>query len=122
MITISQSARRIDIYRGYVSSPEKTEVLSNTEASYTAFYNGIKKTGFFNVRELPAGSTFESSCPLGIQYQFLAGDDIVEPKLDSWTTSCGAKNGNFAGNRGQTHTMFTRQIPDYSKIISGVRL
>jgi hypothetical protein len=122
VITISESSRRIDIYRGYNSGPEKSEVFPNTKAAYDAFYAGIQKTGFFNTREQVNEQSFQSSCPLGVQYQFLAGDDIVEPDLDSWTTSCSSKNGNFAGNRSQNHTMFTKQIPEYSTVIKGVKL
>ncbi|MBP9820766.1 hypothetical protein KBC85_01350 [Candidatus Saccharibacteria bacterium] len=121
-ITISASARRVDVFKGYDKPAERSEVLTNTQASYDQFYAGLKTTGFFNTREPDVVVDAEGACPLGIQYWFVGGKDIAVPSLKSWTVSCSSKQGTFAGNRSTVHTMFTNQIPTYSKFVQGVSL
>ncbi len=121
-VTISASARRVDVFKGYDKPAERSEVLTNTQASYDQFYAGLKTTGFFNTREPDVIVDAEGACPLGIQYWFVGGKDIAVPSLKSWTVSCSSKQGTFAGNRSTVHTMFTNQIPTYSKFVQGVSL
>lgn len=121
-VTISASARRVDVFKGYDKPAERSEVLTNTQASYDQFYAGLKTTGFFNTREPDVVVDAEGACPLGIQYWFVGGKDIAVPSLKSWTVSCSSKQGTFAGNRSTVHTMFTNQIPTYSKFVQGVSL
>lgn len=121
-ITISASARRVDIFRGYDKPAERSEVLTNTQASYDQFYAGLKTTGFFNTRKPDIVTEAEGACPLGIQYWFVGGKDIAVPSLKSWSVSCSSKQGTFAGSISAVQTMFTNQIPDYNKFVQDVRL
>ncbi len=122
VIIVNATSRRIEIYQGYNTAPLRSESYTNSPASYDAFYAAIKNVGFFAVREDPNNTDRTSFCPLGIRYSYVAGNDITNPSLNSWSASCSAKAGTFAGNKGDVKTLFTNQIPEYSTFIKGVTL
>ncbi len=122
VITVSSASRRIDIYQGYNTSPLRSESFANSEASYGAYYAALKNVGFFTVRDDPSNTDRTSYCPLGIRYSYLAGNDISNPSLNSWSASCSAKAGTFAGSKADVKTLFKNQIPEYSTFIKGITL
>lgn len=122
VITVSATSRRIEIYQGYNSAPLRSESYTNSSASYDAYYAALKNVGFFAVRDDPNNTDRTSYCPLGIRYSYLAGNDISDPELNSWSASCSAKAGTFAGNKADVKTLFKKQIPDYTNFVKGITL
>lgn len=122
VITVTAASAHIDIYNGYDVGPLRSESYVNNQASYDAFYSALKQVGFFLIRDDPKGADRNSYCPLGIRYSYVAGNDIVSPSLNSWSASCSARAGTFAGNKSSVKTLFKNQIPDYTTITKGVNL
>lgn len=122
VITVSATSRRIEVYQGYNAAPLRSESYTNSSASYDAYYAALKNVGFFAVREDPNNTDRTSYCPLGIRYSYIAGNDISNPSLNSWSASCSARAGTFAGSKGDVKTLFKNQIPDYSTITKGIAL
>ena len=122
VVTVNATSRRIEVYQGYSTAPLRSESYTNTPASYDAFYAAIKNVGFFAVRDDPNNTDRTSFCPLGIRYSYLAGNDITNPSLNTWSASCSPRAGTFAGSKADVKTLFTNQIPEYSTFIKGITL
>lgn len=121
-ITITATSRHIDVYNGYDVGPTRSESYPNNQASYDAYYAALVNVGFFSTKENLTGADRNSYCPLGIRYSYQAGNDIAYPTVDSWSASCSAKAGTFAGSKTDVKTLFKKQIPDYTEITKGVTL
>jgi hypothetical protein len=121
-ITINATSRRIDIYQGYNTASIRSESYTNSSASYDALYAALNNVGFFSTRDDPNNLDRTSYCPLGIRYSYQAGSDIANPSLNSWSASCSAKAGTFAGNKSDVKTLFKNQIPDYSTFTKDITL
>lgn len=121
-ITISPLSRKVDVYKGYDTGPEKSQSYNNNQASYDAFYAGLVSSGFFSQKENKNNYDRKGYCPLGIRYDYQAGEDIAAPSYNTWSASCSGRAGTFAGNKSQVQTLFKDQIPDYSTVVKGVNL
>lgn len=122
IITINNSSRNISIYNAYKPLAIKTQSYANSQVSYDVFYAALESSGFFATRENKQGYDRAGYCPLGIRYDYKAGKDISFPDFSSWSASCSAKAGTFAGDKSQVKELFINQIPDYNKFIDGVSL
>jgi hypothetical protein len=122
VITVTATSRRIEVYRGYDVGPKRSDTFPNNQASYDQFYAGLTSSGFFFEREDKNNLDRMGYCPLGIRYDYLAGNDIAIPDYDTWGASCNSKAGTFAGKSGTVKSLFTKQIPEYSKFVQGVNL
>ena len=121
-ITITNNSRTATVYNGYNTGAIRTKSYANNQASYDAFYAALKNEGYFNSRDNLNNLDRTSYCPLGIRYSYQAGNDIAAPKQDTWSASCSAKAGTFAGNKANVKTLFKNQIPDYSEVTKGITL
>ncbi|HPD98828.1 MAG TPA: hypothetical protein PLJ04_02875 [Candidatus Saccharibacteria bacterium] len=122
VITVNATSRRIDIYNGYNVGPMRSESYINNQASYDAYYSALKNVGFFSTRDNTDNVDRTSYCPLGIRYSYIAGNDLTDPVLNSWSASCNRRAGTFAGNAGNVKTLFKNQIPDYATLTKGINL
>ena len=122
VITVSSTSRRIEVYRGYDVGPKRSDTFTNNQASYDALYAGLTTSGFFNEREDSNNLDRQGYCPLGIRYDYEAGDDIAIPTYSTWGASCSSRAGTFAGKASTVKRLFTNQIPEYREFIKGVRL
>jgi hypothetical protein len=122
VIAVTNNSRVITVYNGYNMGAIRTKSYANNQASYDAFYAALKNEGYFNSRDNLNNLDRTSYCPLGIRYSYQAGNDIAAPTQDTWSASCSAKAGTFAGNKANVKTLFKNQIPDYSDVTKGITL
>jgi hypothetical protein len=119
-ITVSKSARTIDIIKGYKGTVEKTETYPNNEQAYQAFLGALEAARFtYNRGEITADTS--TTCVTGSKYHYEL-TDLGQKKVDTWTTSCSVEQGNFAGNHQAVADLFRKQIPNYSKLTTGINL
>lgn len=119
-ITVSRTERHIAILRGYEETVERSQTFTNVEPAYTTFVRALGMAGFS--RERQAIQTDERGvCPLGNRYIYILKDG-PEQLMRLWSTSCGRDEGTFGGNANLIRQLFQNQIPDYKKIVSGVKL
>jgi hypothetical protein len=121
VMTISKSARTVEVQKGYGKVVEKTSTLPNTPAAFKAFLGALDAAQFTSKKDISGNLDPRSICVSGNKYFYefaLNG----EKKVDTWTSSCSFKNGSFGGNSEGTAQIFRAQIPNYSDITNGVNL
>ncbi len=117
-ITISHTNRILEVLRGYEFAVDKNQTFSNNDAAYDVFLHALDNAGFIRERNFTPRDE-RGVCPLGNQFIYELKDS-TDIKL--WSTSCNSKEGTFAGQAKLIQDLFKAQIPDYSKLVSGVRL
>lgn len=121
-IKIDRDTRTFEVLRGYGNEVIKSQETPNTLEAYEAFIAALNGAGFTN-SVAPEGRGQElQSCPLGRIYSY-----EIEPgtrdSFRTWSNSCSSKKeGTFTGNNKVIQTLFQRQIPNYNKLTSDVRL
>lgn len=121
-VTVSSVQRKIEVTKGYIGTPLKSQIFNNNMEAYKAFLIQLDNDGFFEVKKLKAGATIDDakSCSDGIRYKL----ELIDNKntvLTNWGSSCG--RGSFRGNSiGQVLDDFTNQIPGYDDIVRDVDL
>jgi hypothetical protein len=118
-ITISATQSVLEVVKGYSQAPVLSQAFPNNQASYNAFLDALSSAGFTNVKESTTTNR-GGACPLGnrYSYQILLSGAL---KQDTWSASCGAKQGTFGGSVSTTQQLFRLQIPSYSKLVSSVQ-
>lgn len=119
-ITISKSARTVEIISGYNGKVINTSTITNTPAAYDAFLNALYAARYAD-RTATTNGDPRSTCVTGNRFFYGLQDDSGI-KVDTWTTSCSAGQGNFAGNVSGTSSLFRSQIPNYNQFTNGVNL
>lgn len=119
-ITVSPTARTIDILEGYNGTVIKSQTFSNTSAAYDAFVAALDGAGFTKSTDAAGRGTEGEVCPLGYLYTYEIDPNASQDFYRTWATSCSASQGTFTGSRPQVKTLFQRQIPDYAKFMNGV--
>jgi len=119
-ITVSQDERRIEMLTGYESTVSTSQIFENTPIAYQNFLSAIKRAGFIKSQKTPIIDEL-GVCPLGQRYSY-DFKDYGEEITHLWSTSCAAGQGSFAGSPTLVRTLFQKQIPDYSKVVSGINL
>jgi hypothetical protein len=119
-IVVSQRERRFEILNGYEESVESVQRFQNSPAAYDTFLRALDAAGFSKERKV-AVTDERGVCPQGNRYIYDL-EDGSDHVLRSWSTTCSTAQGNFAGNAVTTRQLFQDQIPEYSKLIQGVKL
>lgn len=118
-VSISPSARTIEILRGYQLVPERTETYPNNQAAYEAFLYSMANARYAD-KDDEVTEDEQGVCPLGRRYIYELIDG-GQTRLSSWSTSCG-RQGSFKGDGDTIRQLFNLQIPDYKAITRGVKL
>lgn len=120
-IKIDRDFRTIEVVQGYGNNIIKSQETPNTLEAYEAFIAAINGEGF--VASVPPEGRGEEaeSCPLGRRFIYEVAPGTSD-SFRTWSNSCGRKEGTFAGDASAIRTLFQRQIPDYDKYVSDVRL
>lgn len=119
-LTVSQSQRTVDVIQGYEGNVIKSETLPNTPAAYSTFLRALNNSGFTRYRK-GANSDERGSCPQ--EYRFIYELNKGSQQIQRlWSSSCGSAEGSYAGSGPRVRDLFERQIPEYDKFITGVRL
>ena len=119
-ITVSKDSRLIEILGGYNYIPINTKYYKNTAEAYGPFLASLQVAGFSKEKNNPKISNPEGRCPLGNKY-FFSSTGIPSIPNNLWAANCSSM-GTFGGNLSTVQQLFQNQIPDYSKITSGVTL
>ena len=114
-IEVTPNKRELRIINGYDGTIITREAFKNTEAAYEAFMYATAYEGITSQQE----SVYESVngvCPGGERHIYSIDADGQDNDLDSWSTSCSSKHGNFAGERRSIQRLFEKQIPEYREL------
>jgi len=118
-ITIGQAVSDVSIIQGYQGNVINSDQYPNNQAAYSAFLNALVLEDY--TTKLKTSYVYNNAvCPLGQRFTFEIIDGSGNVLQNLWSTSCGA--GNFGGDLGNTQTLFTDQIPDYSVVTQNVSL
>lgn len=120
-IKVNRDFRTIEVVQGYGNNILKSQETPNTLEAYEAFIAAINGAGF--AKAVPADGRGDElqSCPLGKRFAYEVAPGTSDG-FRTWSNSCSNKQGTFSGNATIIQTLFQRQIPDYNKYVSDVRL
>ena len=120
-ITIGQTQNVIQTYQGYQNNVTLTKSYASNQTAYDQFLRALQLYGFTKGNKDPNKADERGYCPNGDRYIYEILSDSNSNLQRWWSTSCGGQ-GNFAGTPNQVRQLFIKQIPDYNKIVSKVRL
>lgn len=121
VFTIDRSKRRVEIVEGYSGKVIRSKDIANTQEAYKAFVDALNGAGFAAELKPDNRGTETQVCPLGYRYIFELNPGRSET-IRTWANSCSSKQGTFGGNKQTVQILFKRQIPEYDKFISGIKL
>lgn len=121
-ITISPNQRTIQTFSGYLGTVIEQQTLTNNVAAYDQFVHALDKANMVK------GTPFSGEqndvlgiCATGKLYEFSTVKNN-EPVEMLWTSTCGGSPGSLQANTTQLSQLFLAQIPDGSRMISGLSL
>lgn len=119
-ITVARDYRRVEILDSYTKQVQKSQDFSNTEAAYDTFLRALENAGFSKTQKTTAVDE-RGVCPNGRRmiYELTNGTDQVQR---TWSATCGAKLGNFAGSAVVVQQLFNAQITGYNDFVRGIVL
>lgn len=120
-ITVGQTQNVIQTYQGYQNNVTSTQAYPSNQTAYDQFLRALQLYGFTRGNKDPNKADERGYCPNGDRYIYEILNDSNSNVQRWWSTSCGGQ-GNFAGLPNQVRQLFIKQIPDYNKIVSKVRL
>jgi hypothetical protein len=117
-ITISQSARTMVVYRGYLDEEERTKQLDNNRAAYEQFVYALDKANMMKgtMPEDDAENDLRGVCATGHLYEYsvLVAD---EPVKHLWTSTCDGSKGSLEASVNQLNDLFLVQIPGSEDLV-----
>ncbi len=119
-ISVSRNKRILEIMSGYNNVVTDAKSFKNNQAAYESFLLAIELEGF-TASKKGVNDDERGYCAEGTRtvYEVLGNNDISQ-RL--WSGSCSRKLGTFNGYVSDVRQLFEAQIPDYSKLVSDVRL
>ena len=120
-IIVSKTARTVQVMQGFQGQILKSQTTPNNPQAFKQFLAAIQTEGFLSVRKNPPVSNIEGQCPLGNRY-VASSSNIPNVPNNLWSTTCGSKQGTWAGNVTSVGRLFNLQIPNYSQFVSDVAL
>lgn len=120
-ITVTNKARTLEVFSGYDGNVILSKSFSNDTAGYKAFLAGLQTVGFLKQNTKNTSLNYQGKCPLGYTFIIKTSGIKDTPEL-LWTSSCSNAKGNFAGSLESVKQLFKKQIPDYDKLVTGVKI
>jgi hypothetical protein len=119
-ITVSKDQVVYEQIQGYEGKLVQTKTYPTNVQAYSTFLRALNIAGFTH-GDQKADDDERGYCPRGQRYIYeaLDGGDTI---LRWWSTSCGNTQASFKGSAPTIRSLFQRQVPDYQKLSSGVRL
>ena len=118
-IIVSANERRIEIISGYNQEVLSSQSYANNQAAYETFLSALGGQGFISAKKTSITDS-RSVCPTGQHYEYKLKENDEE-KSNLWSISCD-RSGNFNGRASTVRELFRRQIPDYTKQVTGITL
>ncbi len=116
-ITVAQDQNNLDIFQGYQYTSLGTYGFGSNKDAYNDFLYALQNGGFDKTLDRRSANYY-GMCPQGSRYIFEVFDN-QERISQRWSASCG-NMGNFGGRTALMLSLFKAQIPDYSKLTSGI--
>jgi hypothetical protein len=116
-ITVSPSARIMNVYTGYLGTVEGSSKLDNNQKAYEQFVYALDKANMMRgvVPQDDARNDVRGICASGYVYEY---DVLVANQSQKrlWTSTCEGSKGTLQASIGQLNALYHKQIPDYEKI------
>lgn len=119
-VTVSKDQVLFEQIAGYEGKMVQTKTFPTNSESYATFLHALALQSFTSGNSQVTDDE-RGYCPTGRRYiyEVIDGADQVQ-RL--WSTSCSSKQGSFTGgSAGTIRTLFQRQVPDWSKLTSGIK-
>lgn len=121
-ITVTPTSRSLVTYQGYVGEQIDAVQLGNNTPAYDEFVHALDKAN------LTAGKQFDQTkddtrgiCASGRLFEYeIIQDNKVVKRL--WTSTCRGSAGSLKASTEQLSNLFTKQIPDSTKLINKINL
>lgn len=118
-IDVDANEVTFSLISGYQGEVVKQQTYPNNVDSYSNFLLALQHQGFTNGNNDSKLKDERGYCPLGQRrvYSFTDGSDQL---MRYWSTGCNVKT--FRGNTSSVYALFTSQVPDYGKLVTGANL
>lgn len=117
-ISVGRGSTLVEVVQGYQNNVIKSQRTDNNPDAYDVFVRAIARLGFGKERKTSLTDS-RGVCPTGRRY-FTQLVDNNDEKMNLWTSSC--KGGTTSADIPNIQLLFQKQVPGYSKFISGVQL
>lgn len=118
--TVGRDEVKFVIETGYEGDVLRSQTYENNPTAYADFLRALQIAGYNNGVDNEALRDERGYCPAGRRFIFEIKDGARTIQR-LWSTSCG-NIGTFKGETTDIRNLFRRQVPDYSKLTSGVQL
>lgn len=119
-ITVGRDKTDFQVLQGYQGKVIAEHTFTNNTAAYGTFLRAIDLQGFTKgTAENKALDDSRGYCPQGRLYTFeiLTG---AQPDQSYWSSTCGV--GTLQAKANTLLSLFQAQVPDYNRLVTGVRL
>lgn len=109
-------------YVGYLGQQVDNSPLENNTQAYEQFVNALDRANMMEGTPLSGDANKTAGvCATGYLYMFevLQATNVIQ---SLWTTTCKGSPGSLKANRQQLSNLFKAQIPDFTKLVSKVKL
>jgi hypothetical protein len=118
-ISVSNSDRSMDVYKGYVEEQTNGKALENNTQAYEEFVYALDKANMMKGNSAADDENkqdIRGICARGYVYEFavLSGGNEVK-KL--WTSTCSGSKGTLDASKDQLSQLFLAQIPGSNELI-----
>jgi len=118
-ISVSNSDRSMDVYKGYVEEQTNGKALENNTQAYEEFVYALDKANMMKGNSAADDENkqdIRGICARGYVYEFavLSGSNEVK-KL--WTSTCSGSKGTLDASKDQLSQLFLAQIPGSNELI-----
>jgi hypothetical protein len=120
-VSISQSERVMNVYRGYQKELVESRTLPNNDVAFRQFIEAIDKQNFTRDTGAEVGDSLDGVCAIGqvVTFNVYKNGDLAKML---WTSTCNGAPGNFGGNLDRIRLLFSLQIPDFNSLIRDTEL
>mgnify|MGYP000156124413 CR=1 FL=1 len=118
--TVGRDAVTLVVETGYEGTILRSQTYPNNPTAYANFLRALQVAGYTNGDNSAGLRDERGYCPSGRRFVFEIKDGARSIQR-YWSTSCG-NIGSFKGRSDTVRSLFQRQVPDYSKLTSGVQL
>jgi hypothetical protein len=118
-IDVDANQVTFSLLSGYEGEVISQQTYANNIDSYTNFLLALQHQGFTNGNTDPDMKDERGYCPLGQRKVYSFTNDSKQ-LMRFWSTGCNVKT--FKGSAEAVTSLFERQVPDYSKLISQSKL
>ncbi len=119
-ISVNRNVRTFEVLEGYTEKVIRKETYSNNSEAFDVFVAGLEVAGFSRKRESKIEER-HGACPFGRRYTYELTKNNDKP-VNTWSTSCSAKEGTFGGAQSTVQQLFQNQIPNYNQLTSEIVL